>query len=159
MMTNQEATTTPTKETDAATFRPTTRYEECVAADFARKLERERDEARAMQLNAIKHLNRIATWVQQDPTGPWNKLEIQKWVLNEIRAALGQEPLPQLWQPESVNLEAELTQLRKVCDELAECLINSEGIGDGSTLINRENKARENYSTLPHVIKAKGNKQ
>jgi hypothetical protein len=116
---------------------------------------RERDEARAIQLNAIKHLNRIATWVQQDPTGPWNKLEIQKWVLNEIRTALGQEPLPQLWQPESVNLEAELTQLRKVCDELHNAVQK-----DCSCLgcISQVEVALTNHSTLSHVkAKAKPN--
>ena len=45
---------------------------------------------------ATLHLNRLATWAQQDPTGPTCAKGVQRWVLNEIRLALGQrgEPTP-----------------------------------------------------------------
>lgn len=54
---------------------------------------------RLEKLASIKHLNRLATWAQQDPTGPWEKLEIQNWVLNEIKGALGQPVEATKWQP------------------------------------------------------------
>jgi hypothetical protein len=70
------------------------------------------DKLKVQQLKGVAALNRLATWAQQDPTGPWNKLEIQKWVLNQIRLALGQEELPELWQPTSVSLEQERYYLK-----------------------------------------------
>jgi len=50
----------------------------------------------------IRHLNRLASWAQQDPTGPlpsWKGMEVRGWVLNEIRGALGQKQEPQSWKP------------------------------------------------------------
>jgi len=63
------------------------------------------------EIQRIQHLNRLATWAQQDPTGPWHKEAIQAWVLNEIRAALGQENKPVGWQPETASLEQENKRL------------------------------------------------
>lgn len=62
-------------------------------------LEAENAKLKAEKIASIKHLNRLATWAQQDPTGPWEKFEIQQWVLNEIKAAMGQEVESTTWQP------------------------------------------------------------
>lgn len=66
---------------------------------------------------------------------------------------------------EVFDLQAELTQLREVCDELAlitTCFQeHTELINTFAIVGDRHNafKALTNYSTLPHVIIAKGNKQ
>lgn len=60
----------------------------------------------AENIRRIRHLNRLATWAQQDPTGPlpeWRGAQVQSWVLNEIRAALGSNPAPQPWTPECLQ--------------------------------------------------------
>ena len=122
-------TTTPTPETDAVTFRPTTRYEECVAADFARKLERERDEAR-------KRANdREQMWHKAERESEYHK-SMWEGQINRTKLA-----------------EAELTQLRKVCDAFNYALI-TETAGQKNRW-----EVIESYSTLPHVIKANGKKQ
>lgn len=63
---------------------------------------------------ATLHLNRLATWAQQDPTGPTCAKDVQQWVLNEIRLALGQsvEPTPYVpivfqYEPDAVLAAAE----------------------------------------------------
>jgi hypothetical protein len=73
----------------------------------------------------------------------------------------------------NTQLIAELTQLRKVCDDLAACVENTSKIGTRSckeaierSLLSEEqhkancvyHRALTNYSTLPHVVKAKGMK-
>ena len=69
-----------------------------------RRLTLELDAIKATEVARIKHVNRLATWASQDPTGPWEKYEIQRWVLNELRACLGQ-PLDDSthWQPKCFN--------------------------------------------------------
>jgi hypothetical protein len=73
--------------------------------------ELEREEVRR-----IKHLNRLGTWAQQDPTGPlrtseaWN---VKDWVLNELKAALGSEWKQQEWEPSYLKLRDERDKLLK----------------------------------------------
>lgn len=60
----------------------------------------------AEDIRRIRHLNRLATWAQQDPTGPlphWAGCRVQSWVLNEIRCALGGQSEPQAFEPECLN--------------------------------------------------------
>jgi vacuolar-type H+-ATPase subunit E/Vma4 len=38
-------------------------------------------------LSTNKHLDKLQNWASQEPTGPWNKVEIQQWVLDEIKAS------------------------------------------------------------------------
>jgi vacuolar-type H+-ATPase subunit E/Vma4 len=38
-------------------------------------------------LSTNKHLDKLQNWAGQEPTGPWNKVEIQQWVLDEIKAS------------------------------------------------------------------------
>jgi hypothetical protein len=56
-------------------------------------------------IRRIKHLNRLASWAQQDPSGPWHKKYIQEWVLKEIACALGSPDRPTLWKPGVVKDE------------------------------------------------------
>lgn len=70
--------------------------------------ESERDELASRNVAAIKHLNRLATWAQQDPTGPHEKHSIQQWVLNEIKSALG-TPTIQQWTPPYMALQDQLS--------------------------------------------------
>lgn len=53
-----------------------------------------RDNIKAEDVRRIRHINRVATWAQQDPTGPLNThqgMQVREWVLNELKAALGSE--------------------------------------------------------------------
>lgn len=91
---------------------------------FARTLERElaaakreRDEANARLVNSIKHLNRLGSWAQQDPTGPFESAQIQQWVLSELRAALGQDYEPTKWQPSILMLRDQLSAATRRAEE------------------------------------------
>lgn len=53
------------------------------------------------EVRRIRHLNRLGTWAQQDPTGPLQVHGIQEWVLAELKAALGSAYEPTAWQPET----------------------------------------------------------
>ena len=114
---------TPTPETDAAIRALCEAHDGDLAADFnalgnfARKLERERDEAKRAAAQADEIDNHFNDEIARH---------------NETKA--------------------ELTQLRKVCDELAKQL---EYHSSGELTLNI---ALRDYSTLPHVIKAKETK-
>lgn len=102
-------------------------HKKVVYADFAHKLERERDEARAI-VGGMKE---------------WCKAQRHLYDL----AISNQESWMRKWD----ESQTELTLLRKVCDELA------SGLGQHTmkTPCSQCNKALTNYSNLPHV-KAKG---
>lgn len=73
---------------------------------IASAIESERKRAEGLEqreLQSIKYLNRLATWAQQDPTGPWEKYKIQEWVLNQIKGALGQKIEETDWQPKALS--------------------------------------------------------
>lgn len=70
----------------------------------AEKAEAELAAVKTEEVRRIRHLNRLATWAQQDPTGPWHAGRIQEWVLNEIKAALGAVCDPTAWQPSYYEL-------------------------------------------------------
>ena len=69
------------------------------------RAERELNNIQQEEVRRIKHLNRLATWAQQDPTGPIVASQIQEWVLNELGAALGAHYKPTSWRPESHQFE------------------------------------------------------
>lgn len=61
----------------------------------------------AEEVRRIKHLNRLGSWAQQDPTGPLNTEHAQNvrdWVLAELKAALGSKYEPTEWQPDYLKL-------------------------------------------------------
>lgn len=130
--------TTPTPETDAHTFWRITgianKDGDVVGSHIARKLERERDEARAERDKRREVIADVVRTLGHGCCGLSN-----------------QEIVPHI-----KDLQAELTQLRKVCDELASGL--EQHTINLVTPCSQCNKALTNYSTLPHVIKAKGMK-
>ena len=81
------------------------------AEDAANELVRLRAEVEtlaAQRLLTIRHLNRLATWAQQDPTGPlpsYYGMRVQAWVLNEIKQALGGDSEPVEFEPECFDAE------------------------------------------------------
>lgn len=92
------------------------------------------DRLKAESVRRIRHLNRLATWAQQDPTGPLCAKGVQAWVLSELRAALGADYQPTEWSPsvqlppvilksDEDGLRAELVQktheLKQVRNELS----------------------------------------
>lgn len=64
------------------------------------------------EVRRIRHLNRLGTWAQQDPTGPIVRDQIQAWVLTELKAALGSAYEPTSWQPETAIAEQENKELQ-----------------------------------------------
>ena len=66
----------------------------------------------AEEVRRIKHLNRIATWAQQDPTGPVNAGGVRDWLLNELKAAMGGEWKKLSWQPNYMQLLDEVEALK-----------------------------------------------
>lgn len=84
-------------------------------------------------IRRIRHLNRLASWAQQDPTGPMIADKVQEWVLEEIKSALGVEANGADWQPEFV---ARITSLEK---QLRDEKLVSEGLG---RLVNDKDKDR-----------------
>ena len=86
--------------------------------------ERERDEANAairtlekLELDRVKHLNRLASWAQQDPTGPRESHQIQSWVLSEIKQALGAQTDITKFEPDYLTLKQERDALRQQLEE------------------------------------------
>lgn len=78
--------------------------------------------SREEKLNAIRHLNRLATWAQQDPTGPLSTGDagnVQAWVLNEIRQALGQYGKELPHTPEVIRLQNAAERAYKRLCEIA----------------------------------------
>ena len=137
-MTTQPKSDTP--ETDALRRHTIRYYDDGVPYDFevvpidcARKLERERDEARQAIIDC--NLN----WV---------------YSLYENGIKLNTET----GMFEAIDLQAELTQLRKVCNDLAHALKLFTDSHNKTTAMSEDaQSALTNYSTLPHV-KAKGTK-
>lgn len=73
------------------------------------------------EIRRIRHLNRLASWAQQDPTGPlpvWMGSRVQEWVLNELKAALGAKVDPTAWQPDYHELKADRDRLAGENEEL-----------------------------------------
>lgn len=95
------------------------------AALRRRSASRDREEVRR-----IKHLNRLATWAQQDPTGPMNTEQnshVKEWVLGEIQAALGADLKPSEWQPSYIDLQQRLATAEGwLRDELVRMKLCSE---------------------------------
>lgn len=77
----------------------------CVRVQAERDaLKAENERLKQGEVRRIAYLNRLATWAQQDPTGPWEKLDIQEWVLNQIKGALGQPVKGESrWHPRIVD--------------------------------------------------------
>ncbi len=72
------------------------------------------------EVRRIKHLNRLGSWAQQDPTGPLNteaSRNVKEWVLNELKAALGSEWKQQEWEPSYIKLRDERDELLKQVNE------------------------------------------
>ena len=90
-----------------------------LARQFVRTLDRlqkAEEELLAIQqeeVRRIRHLNRLGTWAQQDPTGPIVRDQIQAWVLAELKAALGSAYEPTSWQPETAVTEQLQDRLQK----------------------------------------------
>ena len=125
---------TPTPETDAQ-YKEYARRDDkvkCVDINFARKLERERDEARR--------------WIDNH----WDKNK-QQW-LNSVTLVCADFANVGAYVKQ---LESERDQLRKVCDELNEALMRQLPISVG--LGKTKWDAINNYNSLPHVIAKKGN--
>ncbi len=81
-------------------------HERKMRKEIVDAIESERKRAEGLEqreLQSIKYLNRLATWAQQDPTGPWEKYKIQEWVLNQIKGALGQKIEETDWQPKALS--------------------------------------------------------
>ena len=79
-------------------------------------------EAEAENVRRIRHLNRLGTWAQQDATGPLIAGQIQEWVLNELKAALGSEYKPTDWQPTYFALEETAASQASVIEQLRKAL-------------------------------------
>lgn len=79
-------------------------------ADLESKLRKAEEE----EVRRIAYLNRLASWAQQDPTGPWEKYEIQEWVLNEIKGALGSRVDETKWKPSIIELKDRLKKAEAV---------------------------------------------
>lgn len=80
------------------------------AAELQREVERLKEE----DVRRIRHLNRLGSWAQQDPTGPlpsWMGSAVQQWVLEELKAALGTEYRATSWQPSYLELRDERDRL------------------------------------------------
>ena len=150
---------TLTPETDTLLADMDSSAEHWAITDLARKLERERDEARqnamTVGLERDKFTETIANLQRLNDNQRIQLVNLQnECALNNQTA--------QTW--DRLSLEAELTQLRKVCDELAKQsndavrTMKTYGTANMGYSIDRLNTALTNYSTLPHVIKAKGMK-
>ena len=134
---------TPTPETDAEEWPslqmgrgPNRIEEQMVASSFARKLERERDEAK------------------EDAKQGWEEFERMRLLVPTTAQVMVYQSLLMKFQA----AESERDQLRKVCDELANALVNHEGNYKLEKQgCERQRSALINYSQLPHV-KAKENK-
>jgi len=132
---------TPTPETDAQVRGPIRLYPyslcetEVVVADFARKLERERDEARqALKLQTQNYIS-----LYESVIGAECETSNEKDV-NEI----------------AMRHRVEIDQLRKVCDELAEELKVwwkplPKGFFHPDNPIGQKSYSLEAYNQLPHV--------
>lgn len=89
-------------------------------------LQQKVEEMTKEEVRRISHLNRLATWAQQDPTGPWEKLEIQKWVLSELKSALGQRADETAWQPEVLTLRTALAAVTRQNEEMGKEVADHE---------------------------------
>jgi len=128
--------TQPTPETDSCEKEwSETTCNGLVPADFARKLERERNEAILTKNDEGARWQIIAT-----------KAEIERDQLKQDIAEIRRQHQHEAneWKTED-ELECELTQLRKVADELARHVEGTVEMESG-------------YSSLPHV-KTKGQTQ
>ena len=80
------------------------------ATDAKAELEKER----TVLAERVRHLYRLLAWAAQDPTGPWPVKFTQRWVLNEIRCALGQTSESDFWQPPFIaELDNKMAQLEQ----------------------------------------------
>jgi hypothetical protein len=131
---------TKTPETDAHAFDRITGIAspsgDVIGVEVAHKLERERDEVR------------VSVYEMKE----WCKVQRHLCDL----AISNQESWMRKWDVS----QAERTQLRKVCDELAKELKwywepLPEGAFHPDNPVNQKSQALERYSTLPHVIKEK----
>lgn len=62
---------------------------------------KENAELKQEEIRRIKYLNKLATWAQQDPTGPIAAEGIRAWVLEQIKGAFGQTPEPTCFVPQT----------------------------------------------------------
>jgi len=134
-----------TKETDTAIAGTCTDTGKAQALEeLARKLERERDEARKNAMTVGLERDQFTETIANLQ---WlNDNQRQQLVNLQNECALNNQTA-QTW--DRLSLESELTQLRKVCDELYWLSQYSD------RQCSRKDKVIANYSTLPHVIKAK----
>lgn len=82
------------------------------------QLREELEKIKTEEVRRIRHLNRLGTWAQQDPTGPLVAGNIQQFVLRELEAALGSEYKPSAWQPDYFKLQEQNADLRERIKEL-----------------------------------------
>ena len=151
---------TPTPETDveAANFSDIdiNDGDAAVSASFARKLERERDEARV----ALAKINNIRNSIIAHQSCNFSEH------VYPLVAALNEAGISGMSYPDALayygpvtkrcaEAEAERDQLRKVCDELAEKnqkILTLPGISRIELCA-----AYDNYKSLPHVAAKRGN--
>ena len=145
---------TPTPKTDAFCNNLHSNALETVRAaqelrDFARKLERERNEARA-RVTDLEANNRYQRGYAAG----------EKSVEAELTQLCKDNETFRNAQKSCADCDAatfeEVTKLRKVCNDLAEDLTSVVNTKEKSTW--SKSLALQSYSTLPHVIKAKGTK-
>lgn len=80
---------------------------------------KKRRELEAQNVERTRHINKVATWASQDVTGPWDKLEIQQWILNELAMALGGQPMTHsAWKPEAIKYGEQLSTALQRIEEL-----------------------------------------
>ena len=149
---------TPTPETDAAMKHMDATLE---LLKLARKLERERDEARAMMAT----YGGIEDLLCPEFEGVDDLVECFRLLKQSRDQSVEQLKITLTKSAEIIHgLEAELTQLRKVCDDQHKLITKNDewhkeyddydGYPD-SQLWEENQKCMADYSTLPHVIKAK----
>ena len=131
---------TPTPETDAAELTRSGWVQHIVPTEFARKLERERDEAREKAERYRTEAN--AKMMQRDQLA--NERDELKLKLAYLEAD-NQEHIKR-----DMQRTGEVEQLRKVADELASEL-KSELL---YSPLGKQNDALDAYNELPHVKKS-----
>lgn len=116
---------------------------------FLERLRKAEAEILAIQqeeVRRIRHLNRLGTWAQQDPTGPIVRDQIQAWVLAELKAALGSAYEPTSWQPETAmigDLEDRLQAVEKKLEQAVSLLRSSDEDAVSKFLETYENRSME----------------
>jgi len=68
----------------------------------------------------IRHINRLAMWAQQDPAGPIEAHGIKRFVLSELKAALGGEYEDPGYTPSIFAFQGEIEILRNCLQEEGE---------------------------------------